>query len=324
MESLVSVIVPVYNSENFLERCVDSIVNQTYRNLEIILVDDGSSDNSGRICDYYVDKDKRVKVIHKDNRGQSSARNVGIRNANGEYLSFIDSDDIVQNDFIEYLFDLISRETADMAICHIAHFNEGDKIQFTNSDKFRILDSNKAISEMLYQHSWLESPCNKLYAKKVFGSLQFDESKIFEDSLLMPTLFEQCSKIVYGKAEKYAYIHRKNSTTTSKYSKKQLDILKVTDILYEKYKDSDLKLAALSYKMSANLRVYLNAPDTKEFSTEIQQCHRFIKDNTSLVLKDKMVRRKTKISLLFFKLGRKSFLRIYQLINCLTHTIKNG
>lgn len=323
MESLISVIVPVYNSENFLERCVESIVNQTYRNLEIILVDDGSTDNSDKICDYYANKDNRIKVFHKDNGGQSSARNVGIRSANGKYLSFVDSDDVVEKDFIKYLVDLISKESGDMAICYLVHFNEGDKIQFVNSEKFRILDSKEAISEMLYQHSWLESPCNKLYTKKVFGSLQFDESKIFEDSLLMPTLFEKCKKIVYGEAEKYAYIHRKNSTTTSKYSKKQLDILTVTNILYEKYKDSDLEPAALSYKMSANLRVYLNAPDTKEFSTVIQQCHRFIKDNSSSVLKDRMVRRKSKISLLLFKLERKKFLKIYQLINRLTHTIKN-
>ena len=124
MDSLVSVIVPVYKVEKYLSKCLDSIVNQTYKNLEIILVDDGSPDNSGKICDEYAQKDSRIKVIHKENGGLSSARNAGLDIATGEYIAFADSDDSVHLDFVEKLYRAIKEENADIACCSVEDFIE--------------------------------------------------------------------------------------------------------------------------------------------------------------------------------------------------------
>ena len=122
MTDLVSVIVPIYKVEKYLGKCVDSIINQTYKNLEIILVDDGSPDNSGKICDEYAKKDNRIKVIHKENGGLSSARNAGLDVATGEFIAFVDSDDRIHLDFVEKLYRAIKEENADIASCYVESF----------------------------------------------------------------------------------------------------------------------------------------------------------------------------------------------------------
>ena len=114
--NLISIIVPIYNVEKYLKKCIDSIINQTYKNLEIILVDDGSPDNCGKICDEYAKKDNRIKVIHKENGGVSSARNVGVENATGEYIGFVDSDDYIEKDMYEVLINNLKKENADISI----------------------------------------------------------------------------------------------------------------------------------------------------------------------------------------------------------------
>ena len=127
--SLLSVIVPVYKVEQYLEKCVDSILGQTFKNIEIILVDDGSPDNSGVICDEYAKKDHRIEVIHKSNGGVSNARNVAIEQANGEYLMFIDSDDIVSDDLCKVLFEMLKNNNADISICNATHIFD-DRFDF--------------------------------------------------------------------------------------------------------------------------------------------------------------------------------------------------
>lgn len=118
---MISIIIPVYNVEQYLDKCLQSVINQTYQDIEIILVDDGSSDSSGILCDKWKEKDSRIKVIHKSNGGLSNARNVGIEQANGEYLMFIDSDDIVANDLCKVLFEMLKNNHADISICNATH-----------------------------------------------------------------------------------------------------------------------------------------------------------------------------------------------------------
>ena len=127
MDSLISVIVPIYNVEKYLQKCVDSIINQTYKNLEIILVDDGSPDNCPKMCDDYAEKDSRIKVVHKENGGLSDARNVGMEVATGEYVSFIDSDDYISLDFYETLLETIVDNDSDVVECGVVKFYENEK-----------------------------------------------------------------------------------------------------------------------------------------------------------------------------------------------------
>lgn len=323
MKELISIIIPVYNTEEFLLRCAESVMGQEYENIEIILIDDGSTDRSGGICDQLAERDNRIVVIHKNNGGQSSARNLGIQRSHGKYISFVDSDDVIDREYTAYLYRLLCVNDADMAICRIAHFNQGDTIRFSSKGGERLLDSTTATQEMFYQYSWLESPCNKLYKRELFDDLSFDENHRFEDSILMPRLFGKCEKIVYGESEKYAYIHRKNSTTTSKYSREQLDILWATEDLYRQYENTILEKAALSYRMTANMRVLLNAPDLGEFIKVKKGCELFIRDNWLSVFRDKNVRRKIKIALILFRLGRNNLLGVYHIVNKLSAKISH-
>jgi glycosyltransferase involved in cell wall biosynthesis len=208
---LVSVIVPIYNVELYLEKCLDSIINQTYKNLEIILIDDGSPDNCGKICDEYVLKDKRIKVIHKSNGGQSSARNIGLDIAKGEYIAFVDSDDYIADNMYKDLVDIAQKENADIAIC--AHYivnYKGDRI--SQEDNI----SNLTIDEIRYlilMDKCSNYPWNKLYRADLFKNLRFYAGVYFEDMFIMPTLFFSAKKIVSTK-EPYYYYNCKNQNST--------------------------------------------------------------------------------------------------------------
>lgn len=155
MNELISVVIPVYNVETYLDACVRSVMKQTYSNIEIILVDDGATDNSGEMCDFYAKEDSRVKVIHKDNGGLSDARNCGIEVTKGEFITFVDSDDIVSCKYIETLYSLIKNNNADISICNCVHCFDDTDIQFSMSTYLEVLDSDSAINNLLYQkNSW--------------------------------------------------------------------------------------------------------------------------------------------------------------------------
>ena len=211
MEALVSVVIPVYNMEQYLSRCVDSVLGQTYKNLEIFLVDDGSIDNSGALCDMYSAIDNRVTVIHKKNGGLSSARNTGLRVAGGEYITFVDSDDWLDEDFIEVLVKDIDKEHADLAII-------GYRYAYDNCTKHplypivsNILSQEEAIAE-LCKNKWLVSYVwNKLYKRSLFDGIYFPEGQTYEDIYIMHTIFQKCYRIVCNQNEKYNYYMRKDS-----------------------------------------------------------------------------------------------------------------
>lgn len=304
---LISVIVPVYNVEKYLNICMETICNQTYKNLEIILIDDGSKDSSGLICEKWKYKDSRVRVIHKQNGGLSSARNVGIKESKGEYICFVDSDDVLDYDSIEYLFNLIREYGADISICDPVHCYPNIKHNFVQENK-RIVYSNpqNAIVEMFYQKSFLVSAWGKLYKKECFNEIYFPEGMLFEDSAIMYKVFENAKKIAYGNARKYGYMHREGSITTKKFSNRDLDILKISnEILDYAMNRPELIPAARAYYVTANLRVYLNAIKEENYKKIIDNCRKNIKDQYWKVFLDKNIRQKLRISLILFWLGHK-------------------
>ena len=185
MKDLISVIVPVYNVEKYLNRCVDSILAQTYTNLEVILVDDGSPDGCPAICDAYVKKDKRVKVIHKANGGQGTARNAGLDIAKGDYISLIDSDDWIEKDFIKILHNYIINNDADLVICNYNEVNEQDQIIKHSNLQYKVYKSNKF--DLLFNQIDTVPvivPWNKLYKKSVFSNLRYADTRIYEDEAI--------------------------------------------------------------------------------------------------------------------------------------------
>lgn len=267
-EPLISVVVPVYNVSAYLDRCVESLVSQTYQNLQILLVDDGSTDDSGKKCDEWATKDTRIEVVHKENGGLSDTRNCGIDNATGEYITFVDSDDYISEKMIVCLYELLKENAAELSICEPEHIFKKSQCNFSKATKQLVFSKEQAITEMWYQSSFLPMACGKLYKKDLFDDVRFTVGRRFEDIDIMHELFWRCERIAYSDARLYGYVHRENSITTGAFSEKDLDILKVADriLAFSADKSESIQKAAKSYAVVAALRIYLNAPKTEGFS----------------------------------------------------------
>ncbi|ANW97653.1 hypothetical protein CSTERTH_00700 [Thermoclostridium stercorarium subsp. thermolacticum DSM 2910] len=232
---LISIIVPIYNCEKYLLKCVDSIRTQTYTNLEIILIDDGSNDNSPSLCDKILKEDCRIKVIHKDNGGVSDARNTGLKIASGKYIAFVDSDDYLEETYLELLYKSLIFNEADLSICgYIYEDEKGNMIAKTTGDSV-ILNSHEALNLMFSPKEYQGFLWNKLFKKELIGALQFNkEITICEDLLFVSQYMLNCKKIVYNPIPLYHYVYNTNSAINSRYRKfnyKNLSELKVYDIM---------------------------------------------------------------------------------------------
>lgn len=226
MEPLISVIVPIYKVEEYLSRCVDSIINQTYKNLEIILVDDGSPDDCPKICDDYARKDNRVKVIHKRNGGLSDARNAGMKVATGEYVSFIDSDDYISLDFIKVLYDTVVLENSDIVECSVVEFYEdGHFDRYTDDLNVSSCETIEGLSMLISENQFHQHVWNKLYKANQVLDIPFAVGKLNEDEFWTYQIFGQAKKITKINKTMYFYFQRSNSIMGNTYSSKRLDAL---------------------------------------------------------------------------------------------------
>ncbi len=198
MEELISVIIPVYNVENYIEKCIYSVINQSYKNLEIILVDDGSTDKSGVLCDKYEKIDKRIKVIHKENGGLSSARNMGLDCANGEYIMFLDSDDFVETTILQELYSLCYKNNVEISICNYKYINN-DKEEANDKEENAeyIYDNIEKFHKMFFEGKFFWMAWGKLYKRRVFNNFRFKENQIYEDFYLIPRIILNTSKVAY-------------------------------------------------------------------------------------------------------------------------------
>ena len=205
-QPLVSVIIPVYNTKKYLNRCFDSIKNQTYQNLEIIIVDDGSTDGSNALCEEFRKQDNRTIIISQPNRGLSAARNVGINICHGDFITLIDSDDAVEKDFIEYLVELILENKSDMAICAHKEMKKGKTIcNFGKGFSKKQYTQEECLRDMLNEKGFTVSAWGKLYDKKLFSKIHFPEGKLHEDLGTTYKLIINSKKISYGPEPKYIY-----------------------------------------------------------------------------------------------------------------------
>ena len=225
MKPCVSIVVPVYNVEKYISTCIESILNQSLNNFELILVNDGSTDNSGKICDNYAMKDNRIKVIHKTNGGVSSARNVGIDISNGEYIGFVDPDDDIDKDMYKTMFNYTFDKSVDIVICKIKTINEiTNRISESHiwEEKNCIINKNdiecKLIPSILKDSTYsTNSSCNKIYKKEIFKSLnlRFDEEKHHgEDARLNLILFTNIERLVFVDKALYNYYIRQRESLT--------------------------------------------------------------------------------------------------------------
>ena len=213
-EKLVSVIIPAYNIEDYIGRCLDSIISQTYKNLEIIVVDDGSRDYTGEILDNYAKKDRRIKVIHKENGGVSSARNKGIEAAEGDYIGFIDGDDLIEPEMYKTLVDLLEEENADIAHCGYQMVFPDRIDYYHNTGKKKIQTTEEGLKDLLSGEMIEPGLVNKLYKKELIKNCRLNETvKINEELLMNYQLFKLSQKSVYYDITPYSYMIRSSSAT---------------------------------------------------------------------------------------------------------------
>lgn len=230
MGDKISVIVPIYNVEPYLRRCIDSIINQTYKNLEIILVDDESPDNCGQICDDYAKKDTRIKVIHKKNGGLSDARNVGLEVCTGDFISFVDSDDWIELNTYEIMMKSMNEYNADMVVSNINYVYK-DKVESKYSEgKIRCFNKEEAMKELIKDGLVQAVVWNKLYKSNLIDNLRFKVRKLNEDEFFTYKICAKAERIVYIPEALYQYRQREDSIMGA-YSLKRLDSV---DAIYER------------------------------------------------------------------------------------------
>ena len=256
-EALISIVVPVYKVEKYLKKCVDSILNQSYTDIEVILVDDGSPDDCGKICDEYTEKDKRVKVIHKENGGLSDARNIGLENASGDYILFIDSDDWIHEDMVDILYRNLKANDTDMSMCMFKYvFEESEEEVFDEchcTEQVEVLSSEDILrryyseDRVPYVVAW-----NKLYKKDLFKEIRYPKGKIHEDEFTSYRLIHQSDKIAVIYSALYYYLQRAGSITGGDIKAKHWDI-------WQAYSESK------AYYRSYNQHEFINLVREKEF-----------------------------------------------------------
>ena len=226
MNDKISIIVPIYKVEKYLDKCVESLVTQTYTNLEIILVDDGSPDKCPEMCDKWAERDSRIKVIHKPNGGLSDARNAGMKEVKGEYVAFIDSDDCVAVEFIEKLYNVMQKEQSDIVECEVFKFAENEIPSPVYDDNtVESFDTVKGLSLLIagdrfHQHVW-----NKLYRSEIALSVEFAKGKLNEDEFWTYQIFSKASTVAKVNLPMYFYLQRGTSIMGTSYNIRRLDAL---------------------------------------------------------------------------------------------------
>lgn len=252
MNDSVSIIVPVYNVEKYVSVCIDSIVHQSYRNIEIILVDDGSTDKSGVICDKWQKKDRRIKVIHKKNGGLSSARNVGLDNAHGEYISFIDSDDFIKEDMLSSLIKEMKNYECDIVCCNYFYYSNNNKqLHNVQIKENKLYSSTEAINNLFYDGYYKFYAWNKLYKRSLFGyQIRYPEGKLFEDITTTYKLFKKSNNILFLNRALYFYRVRQNSITNVKFNNRTYEMIEAINYVKKMEKDNiEVRVGCILYQL---------------------------------------------------------------------------
>lgn len=323
MEELISVVVPVYKVEKYIDKCINSIINQTYKNLEIILVDDGSPDNCGNICDEYAKKDNRINVIHKENGGLSDARNVGIEASKGKYITFIDSDDYISDNYINFLYKLIVEYKADISIGkHYVLYNNTE-INTATGKKYE-LEPKQALEMMLYGDDLDVSAWAKLYKKELFESVRYPKGRLFEDAATTYKLIDLSKKIIFSSEPIYYYVMRSDSISNKSFNDKKMDLItstnEMTCYIGEKY--NDLKKACdrrLMYSYLSTLTQLAKSDEsTPNYNKYKNELMNYIKENRKRVLEDSKIPKRDRIALECTKLGFGFFKWAWKLYEKLT------
>ena len=303
MKEKISIVIPIYKVEKYLKKCVDSIINQTYTNLEIILVDDGSPDNCPAMCDSYKKMDNRIVVIHKKNGGLSDARNYGMKIATGKWITFIDSDDYVDEDYIEYLYNLALMTNSDISIVlpQIFYDNQLEVKKTNKKEIIKEYNSEEALITMLYQNEFDTSAWGKLYKLNLFNDIDFPYGKLYEDISTIYKVILKSNKIAFSNQKKYYYLKRKDSIMGQKFQEKDMDYIYQAEEMYNLIKimcNSEVENAAKCRLLNANFSILMKIKFSRNNKNYYNIIINNIKNLRHKILLNRNVRLKTKIAVL--------------------------
>lgn len=303
---LVSVIIPVYNSKEYLGKCLNSILEQTYRNIEIILVDDGSTDESGKLCDEYQRKDKRVSVFHQKNQGQGAARNYGLSKANGKYIAYVDSDDFLQINYIEKLHFLLKQYNADIACCDFVVSNKSFKKNINETIGYlQEYTSEQALQNLLYQRELTNSPWCKIVDSQIAKKELFPTGIGYEDMAVTYKWFASARKIIYVPDKLYFYRQVPNSTMHMPFTDKKIDRIRVVNEMrtFINKEFPCLQSAMNTRVFLANIQTLMWLPFDKEYKDIFVQIKSQIKEVRRSVIYDKQAKKSHRIMALVSYFG---------------------
>ena len=305
---LVSIIVPVYKVEKYLAEAVEPLLRQTYTNIEIILIDDGSPDNCGALCDNYALSDSRVKVVHQENRGLAAARNRGLQECQGDYIICVDSDDIVSEDYVELLLGMVIRWDADMAVCGVRDFLDGyictlDEGSVEDSILLKIVD---ALEKFLYMDGFSTGVGGKICKRNLYNGISYPEGKLYEDIFTIYRLITKAEKVAYCPSAKYGYRIRQGSITQRNFSNRDMDCIEQAQLMYSDIIRffSHLKNGAANRFLSATFNIFYKIPP-RGYEKEMEECWKIIRKLRWKVLFGRKARTKARYAALLSLTGKK-------------------
>lgn len=315
---LISVVVCVYNGEKYLARCLDSLINQKYKRIEIVLVDDGSTDMSGSICDEYAKKDDRVRTIHQPNRGLAGARNVGIRESCGEYLAFCDADDVVTEYYIENLYTALKETNADMSVCAYKYCKNNYEIEAGSAcekKQIKLVDKEECLERSFYQDQMYTTVWGKLYSKKALVGVVYPEGKLYEDIPAMYQMIFNCDRFALIPNTDYYYIINDESLTNKPFSVKEMDAIahmdEVGKIIDSKYPELTHAYRVRAFLLYAFIMFKIQPREYVEVRKDLWSRMKAIRKE---VLSDKRVARQTKMIARSSYLGYHMTYRLYRMV----------
>lgn len=309
-EDLISVIIPIYNTERYLAACLDSVLTQSYKNIEVILVNDGSTDFSLQIAQSYSEKDDRVTLYNHANEGPSEARNRGLEVATGNFITFVDSDDLLLPNALEILLDFLKTKNADIAEGTFLRGKVFSSMPAKGKISSEEFTNKEAIADVLYQKKLLSSPWGKLYKTSLFQEIRFEKGIIYEDLNCIHRILENCRKVVWIDYPVYFYRDTEGSLINA-WKPQRLDVLKVTENIEDYIAKTypDLLPAAIDRRLSANFNMFALCSIHKDHANA-DKCWKHIKDYRKHSFFNPKVRLKNKAGILLSYFGKRAFIMI--------------
>lgn len=298
---LISVIVPIYNMEKYLNKCVDSILNQTYSNMEILLIDDGSTDLSPKICDEYMKTDSRIKVFHKKNGGLSDAKNFGIKKASGKYVAFVDSDDWIENNMYENMYYKLKDTKSNIVVCgRYIEYENGEKKEWYNKNEI-IMNKEQSLIYLNSFYNFDMSSCDKLYEKSLFDNIEFPYGKKCEDAYTTYLLFNKADRVTYIPKCFYHYFQRSGSI--SRNEKINMDYIyaaeKQLKFFITKYPHL-IYIAETNYAFSVKSIFQVSVERKLQLTDEFNLKRKEVKKYYKSILNNKYITMKKKLTYILF------------------------